>query len=71
MQTVHMENPGDIIDYIMINQRFKNCVMQARTYPGADINSDHNPVTFKFKIKIEENKKKSTTVTDILQFTKG
>ena len=41
------KSPGDIsrnqIDYIMINQRFKNCVKQARTYPGADINSDHNP----------------------------
>ena len=57
-------SPRDIrrnqIDYIMINQRFKNCVKQARTYPGTDINSDH---TFKFKVKIEEDKKKSSTVT--------
>ena len=69
------KSPGDIsrnqIDYIMINQRFRNCVKQARTYPGADINSNHNPVTIKFKSKIEENKKKSSTVTDRLQFTKG
>ena len=47
---------GDIsrnqIDYIMINQRLQNCVKQARTYPGADINSDHNPVIFKFKVKL-------------------
>ena len=36
----------------MINQRFKNCVKKARTYPGADINSDYNPVIFKFKVKL-------------------
>ena len=50
------KSPGYIsrnqIDYIMINQRFKNCVKQARTFS-------------------EENKKKSSTVTDRLQFTKG
>ena len=66
-----LKSPGDIsrnqIDYIMINQRFKNCVKQARTYPRADINSDHNPVTFRFKVKLKKNKKKSSTVKDILQ----
>ena len=69
------KSPGDIsrsqIDYIMINQRFKNCVKQARTYPGADINSDYNLVTFQVSSKIEENKKKSSTVTDRLHFIKG
>ena len=52
------KSPGDIsrnqIDYIMINQRFKNCEKQARTYPGADITSDHNPVAFKFKVKLKK-----------------
>ena len=55
------KSPGDIsrnqIDYIMINQRFRNCVKQARTYPGADINSDHNPVTIKFKVKLKKIKR--------------
>ena len=50
------KSPGDIsrnqINYIMINQRIKNCVKQARIYPRADINSDHNPVTFKFQVKL-------------------
>ena len=32
------------IDYIMINTQFRNSVKQANTYPGADIDSDHNPV---------------------------
>ena len=41
----------------MINQRFRNCVKQARTYPGADINSDHNPVTIKFKVKLKKVKR--------------
>ena len=41
----------------MINQRFKNSVKQARTYPGADINSDHKPVTFKFKVKLKKIKR--------------
>ena len=50
------QSPGDIsrnqIDYIMINKRFKNCVKQARSYPRADRNSDHNPVTIKKKGKV-------------------
>ena len=41
----------------MINQRFRNCVKQARTYPGVDINSDHNPVTIKFKVKLKKIKR--------------
>ena len=41
----------------MINQRFRNCAKQARTYPGADINSDHNPVSIKFKVKLKKMKR--------------
>ena len=55
------KRPGDIsrnqIDYIMINQTFQNCVKQVRTYPGADINSDHSPVTFKFQVKLKKIKR--------------
>ena len=40
--------PGDRtrnqIDYIMINERYRSSVSNARAYPGADANSDHNPV---------------------------
>ena len=43
-----------------MNQRFKNCVKQARTYLGEDINSDHNPVTFKFKVKLKKIKRNQT-----------
>ena len=32
------------IDYIMFNERFRNCIKQARNYPGADMNSDPSSV---------------------------
>ena len=39
-------SPGDTcrnqIDYIMINERFRNAITGVRTYPGADCDSDHN-----------------------------
>lgn len=42
------KSPGDLhrnqIDYIIVNGRYKNAVKNVRTYPGADIYSDHNPV---------------------------
>jgi len=50
-------SPGDVnrnqIDYIMIKDRFRNNIKHAKTYPGADVGSDHNPVVVKacFKIK--------------------
>ena len=47
------------IDYVLINKRFRNCVKQAKTYLGSDINSDHNPVTLKIKIQLKKLKKKN------------
>ena len=51
------KSPGDKsrnqIDYIMLNERFRNCIKQAETYPGADINSDHNPVVVKINMKLK------------------
>ena len=51
------KSPGDIsrnqIDYIMFNDRFRNCIKQAKTYPGADMNSDHNPVVVKVNMKLK------------------
>ena len=56
------KSPGDIsrnqIDYIMFNDRFRDCVKQAKTYPRADMNSDHNPVVVKVIVKL---KKTNTT----------
>lgn len=54
------KSPGDWtrnqIDYILIRKRFRNSVKTCQTYPGADINSDHNPITAKLKIKLKKVK---------------
>ena len=65
------KSPGDVhrnqIDYIMIRHRFRNSVIQCKTYPGADIGSDHNPVIAKIKIKLKKLQKavKKTPKVDI------
>ena len=41
----------------MINERYRNGVKNAKTYPGADIGSDHNPVVMKLQIKLKAVKK--------------
>ena len=52
------KSPGDRkrnqIDYIMINNRFRNSVKNTKTYPGADVNSDHNPVLCKLHVKLKK-----------------
>ena len=56
------KSPGDIlrnqIDYIIINQRQRNSVKHVRTYPGADIGSDHNPVIMTLSVKLKKPKKR-------------
>ena len=37
----------------MLNERFRNCIKQTKTYPGADMNSDHNPVVVKINMKLK------------------
>ena len=53
--------PGDIsknqIYYIMFNERFRNCIKQAKTYPGADMNSDHNKWMTDYILNLMENQK--------------
>lgn len=62
-------SPNDItrnqIDYILISKRFRNSIKKCKTYPGADINSDHNPVIAKMKIRlknIQQNKQRKSYV---------
>ena len=51
------KSPGDIvrnqIDYILVSQRYRNSLKQVKMYPGADVNSDHNPVIAKLEIKLK------------------
>ena len=40
----------------MVNQQYRNCIKQARTYPGADIGSDHNSCSNESGYTFEEPK---------------
>ena len=55
-------SPGGLvrnqIDYIAIDQRFRNSVRQAKGYPGADCGSDHVLVIADIKVKLKRLKKK-------------
>ena len=59
-------SPGDVcrnqIDFMLINKRFKNCVKDVKTYPGADINSDHNLMIGRLNIRqeVEEEERERT-----------
>ena len=54
-------SPGDRyrnqIDYVLIQSRFRNAVLSAKTMPGADCGSDHNPVVCKVHAKLKVLKK--------------
>ncbi|XP_030746569.1 uncharacterized protein LOC115875286 [Sitophilus oryzae] len=39
------------IDFILLGLSFKRYMKSTRTYPGADIGSDHNPVVLDFRLK--------------------
>jgi len=50
--------PGDTgryqTDYILTKCRCWNSVCNAKVYPGADIDSDHNPVIVKLRLKLKK-----------------
>ena len=52
------KSPGDFyrnqIDFITINNRFKNSMTQVKTYPGADCGSDHSPVVATLEVKLKK-----------------
>ena len=54
--------PGDIaryqIDFILANQRFKNSIKVAKTYPGADANSDHNLLVIDVRTRLKHVKRR-------------
>ena len=62
--------PGDTtrnqIDYITINQRFRNSILQVKGYHGADCASDHVPVIATMRVKLR--KMKITKAVKKLQF---
>uniref|UniRef100_A0A8D8T3N0 Craniofacial development protein 2 n=1 Tax=Cacopsylla melanoneura TaxID=428564 RepID=A0A8D8T3N0_9HEMI len=46
------------IDFVLINDRFKNSLLSIKTYPGADVKSDHNPLVGKLRTRLKKVKKK-------------
>ena len=57
-------SPGDRyrnqIDYITINRRFRRAVTKARTYPGADCNTDHTLLSVDVRVTLKKPKKKQS-----------
>jgi len=69
------KSPGDRfryqIDYIMVNQRYRNGVKGSKSYPGADVDSDHNLVAMRMKIKLKKiGKNKRQKKWDLERFEK-
>lgn len=53
------DKPGRLIirnqiDFILINQRYKNAVKSAKTYPGADVGSDHSILIAEIRRKLKK-----------------
>ena len=46
------------IDYILINNRFRNSITNAKACPGADCYSDHNPVIVTLRMKLKKINKR-------------
>lgn len=40
------------IDYLLINNRYRNAIKSTKTYPGADIYSDHVPVIARIRVRV-------------------
>ena len=47
------------IDYILVKKRFRSCIKTAgtRTFPGADIESDHEMVMMTFQTRLKKSRK--------------
>src|SRR6476619_3813843 len=52
------KSPGDLriyqIDYILVSQRYRNSVKSSWSYPGADVESDHNLGAMRLKLKLKK-----------------
>ena len=60
--TWHSPDPGGVtrnqIDYILAPRQFKSSINRAktRTFPGAEINSDHDSTMITMKLKLKKNR---------------
>uniref|UniRef100_A0A8D8X189 Craniofacial development protein 2 n=1 Tax=Cacopsylla melanoneura TaxID=428564 RepID=A0A8D8X189_9HEMI len=66
-----MDSPNNTvrnqIDYIMVNKRFRNSCISVKTYPGADIQSDHVPLVGIFKVKMKRVNPRKHKTYDLRQ----
>ncbi|XP_072398255.1 uncharacterized protein [Diabrotica undecimpunctata] len=42
------------IDYLLICKRYRNSIKSVKSYPGADVGSDHNSVVGRFRINLKK-----------------
>jgi len=50
------------IDFVMVDKRYRNGVLNSKSMPGADCESDHNPVIVTMKIRLQRVKKNKKKV---------
>lgn len=64
-----MDKPDRIvrnqIDFMLLNKRFRNSCLSLKTYPGADVGSDHCPLVGVFKVKMKKIENKKTPTYDL------
>lgn len=57
-------SPGDRtrnqIDFIAVSDRFRPGILNCKTYPGADIDSDHVPVVLTLRVKLKAISRRKT-----------
>src|SRR5437867_1794879 len=51
-----------VLDFVLVDKRFRNGIQKSKSMPGADCDSDHNPVVVKMKIRLQRVKKAKKTV---------
>ena len=41
------------MDYVLVRNGHRNCIKQCKTYNGADIGSDHNPLIARVSVRLK------------------
>ena len=70
----HPISPGDIcryqMDFILVSRRYGNAVKHVKTYPGADIGSDHVPVVMNIHLRLKKISNGRKTIRPNLEILK-
>lgn len=49
------------IDYILVREKYRNQLKQSKSFPGADIDSDHNLVIMESNLSLKKAENKQIT----------